>query len=120
MPSQLTVLLTVLDDARIDAALQEIRDEPNWRCAYLDEARTIFCRTQYTGHMYYNSPYETCDSCGNCSGAKCDYCRIEWILTEIHDGGETETEIATVFTDSFSDTEPVKRALREYIEKKAS
>lgn len=28
-----------------------------------------------TGHMYFNSPFETCDSCGNCDGARCDYCR---------------------------------------------
>lgn len=30
---------------------------------------------RYSGHMYYNSPFETCDSCGNCDGARCDYCR---------------------------------------------
>ena len=27
-----------------------------------------------TGHDHYRSPYETCDGCGNCSGAKCDWC----------------------------------------------
>lgn len=31
--------------------------------------------TEYTGHLYYGSPYESCDSCGNCDGGKCDYCR---------------------------------------------
>jgi hypothetical protein len=29
-----------------------------------------------TGHMYYMSPYETDDACGNCDGAKCDHCRM--------------------------------------------
>lgn len=28
-----------------------------------------------TGHMYYHSPYETDDDCGNCDGAHCEYCR---------------------------------------------
>jgi hypothetical protein len=28
-----------------------------------------------TGHLYYGSPYESCDSCGNCDGGKCDFCR---------------------------------------------
>lgn len=28
-----------------------------------------------SGHCYYRSPYETDDSCGNCNGARCDYCR---------------------------------------------
>lgn len=27
-----------------------------------------------SGHDHYMSPYETCDGCGNCSGAKCDWC----------------------------------------------
>jgi hypothetical protein len=28
-----------------------------------------------TGHCHYMSPYEQDDICGNCDGAKCDYCR---------------------------------------------
>jgi hypothetical protein len=31
-------------------------------------------RKEYSHHMYRNSPYETCDSCGNCNGAYCDIC----------------------------------------------
>jgi hypothetical protein len=31
--------------------------------------------TEFTGHLYYGSPYESCDSCGNCDGARCDYCK---------------------------------------------
>ena len=29
----------------------------------------------YTHHMYRNSPYETCDNCGNCDGARCEGCK---------------------------------------------
>lgn len=31
-------------------------------------------RKYLSGHMYRNSPYETDDSCGNCDGARCDFC----------------------------------------------
>ena len=30
--------------------------------------------TYLSGHDHRNSPYETCDDCGNCSGARCDWC----------------------------------------------
>lgn len=29
----------------------------------------------YSGHCYRNSPFETSDSCANCDGARCEYCR---------------------------------------------
>lgn len=32
-------------------------------------------RKHYSGHLYRNSPYESDDSCGNCDGARCDYCK---------------------------------------------
>jgi hypothetical protein len=32
-------------------------------------------RTHMSGHLYRNSPFESDDGCGNCNGAKCDYCR---------------------------------------------
>ena len=32
-------------------------------------------RKHLTGHMYYNSPFETDDFCGNCNGANCERCR---------------------------------------------
>lgn len=35
-----------------------------------------------SGHDYVNSPYETCDSCGNCSGARCTHCHK--IITRPH------------------------------------
>lgn len=43
--------------------------------------------TEYSGHTYYGSPYETCSNCGNCTGAMCDYCEkvytvIDWTTGE--------------------------------------
>lgn len=29
---------------------------------------------EFSHHMYRNSPFETCNSCGNCDGASCDIC----------------------------------------------
>lgn len=40
----------------------------------------IYTRTEFTGHMYRNSPYETCDSCGNCDGARCETCRKRYTV----------------------------------------
>lgn len=40
----------------------------------------------YSGHMYFNSPYETDDSCGNCDGAKCEYCKTRWRVTDYSEG----------------------------------
>ena len=40
----------------------------------------IYIRTEFTGHMYRNSPYETSDSCGNCDGARCDTCSKRYIV----------------------------------------
>lgn len=31
-----------------------------------------------TGHMYVGSALETSSDCGNCDGARCDYCRTRW------------------------------------------
>lgn len=38
----------------------------------------------YSGHMYFNSPYETDNSCGNCDDAKCERCHERYRVTE-HD-----------------------------------
>lgn len=32
-------------------------------------------RTEYSHHIYRNSPFESCDSCGTCDGARCEDCR---------------------------------------------
>ena len=38
-------------------------------------------RKTYTGHQYYNSPYESSDSCKTCDGARCETCK-EIIIPE--------------------------------------
>ena len=39
---------------------------------------------EYSGHMYYGSPYETANRCGNCDGANCDRCN------KVYSGDEFE------------------------------
>lgn len=43
---------------------------------------TCMCE-ELTGHQYYRSPYESCDSCGNCDGARCDYCKSRYIVKDL-------------------------------------
>ena len=38
-----------------------------------------------TGHIYFRSPYESCDSCGTCDGGRCDSCHEMWEVTEFDD-----------------------------------
>lgn len=38
---------------------------------------------ELTGHQYYGSPYESCDECGNCDGARCDYCKLKYIVKDL-------------------------------------
>ena len=42
----------------------------------------IFVSKVLTGHMYYNSIYETCDNCGNCDGAKCEFCKTKYVVED--------------------------------------
>lgn len=35
---------------------------------------------ELTGHIYYSSPFESCDSCGTCDGARCQTCRKKYIV----------------------------------------
>lgn len=59
-----------------------------------------------TGHMHYNSPFETDNSCGNCGGANCDRCREIYIVSKYEiprmtEEGYREADIVKlrVFTD---------------------
>lgn len=38
-----------------------------------------------TGHIYYHSPYENCDSCGTCDGGRCDSCHTRYAVSEFDD-----------------------------------
>lgn len=44
-----------------------------------------------TGHMYYSSPYESCDSCGNCNGARCDNCHERYQVIDFDSDGASIT-----------------------------
>lgn len=106
----------IYDEAIVTKGLKEIHDEENWRCAYLDPEQKIYCHVEFTGHQYFNSPYESCDSCGNCNGARCDYCDVHWILEEWIGDTDEFKEITTVTTRELTDYGPVKKAVKEFIE----
>lgn len=44
----------------------------------------IYVCAELTGHMYYRSPYESCDGCGNCDGARCDICSKRYIVKDLY------------------------------------
>lgn len=44
----------------------------------------IWIDKELTGHMYYGSPYESCDECGNCNGAKCDFCHEKFTVIDLY------------------------------------
>lgn len=60
----------------------------NTNSYYEFEDDGVFITTEYTGHQYYRSPYESCDNCGTCDGARCDYCRKKYIVKDLR----TDTE----------------------------
>lgn len=44
----------------------------------------IYIYTELTGHIYYKSIYESCDSCGICNGVRCDTCRRKYIVRDLY------------------------------------
>lgn len=58
---------------------------------YEIESDGIYMRSELTGHMYYKSPYESCDSCGTCDGIKCDTCRTKYIVEDLYKNKEYYT-----------------------------
>lgn len=40
---------------------------------YEVEDDTILCYSELSGHLYKNSPYESCDDCGNCDGGDANF-----------------------------------------------
>lgn len=43
----------------------------------------IYMTHDLTGHIYYNSPYESCDKCGTCDGARCDSCKQKYTVKDL-------------------------------------
>lgn len=60
-----------------------VKDYFNDDLDYYYELKTdnVYLMTELTGHIYYRSPYESCDSCGTCNGARCDNCREKYTVT---------------------------------------
>jgi len=99
-----------------DKAMHEVRTEEHWRCAYLDAADRFYVHVELTGHQYYGSPYESCDSCGTCDGARCDGCKVVWILEERVGDSDELREFATVITKEFDETDQVLKVWKEHCE----
>lgn len=59
-----------------------------------------------TGHSNRGSAYDTCDSCGTCNGANCDYCRSEYTV-------EVPKDFAEIYV--FSSEEKAKE-LEKFLE----
>lgn len=47
----------------------------------------LYISKRLTGHIYYRSPYESCDSCGTCDGGRCDICHERFEVIEFDDLG---------------------------------
>ena len=56
------------EELKVLNILDKILDKKYWSYYYL-------ARKHYTGHTWYNSPYESDDNCGTCDGARCGTCR---------------------------------------------
>lgn len=55
-------------------------DDPHHKYTWVVPSEPLSLQTELTGHMYYGSPYETYDSCGNCDGARCETCNKRYIV----------------------------------------
>ena len=53
-------------------------------------------------HMYKNSPFETCDSCGNCDGARCDGCKMIYLDDYLEFTFECSEETENIFKENFN------------------
>lgn len=99
-----------------------IKSNPKTSSCYMDKEMRLYVRTQYACHDHYNSPHESCDTCGNCSEAKCIDADpvIEWIVEDNklpYDGDAIEGSIVfRDFVNSWSDksTEAVRTFLTKY------
>lgn len=55
---------------------------------YEIEDDNIYSTIEFTGHQYYKSPYESCDNCGTCDGARCQTCKKLYIVKDLVDDKE--------------------------------
>ena len=122
------------------AKLLEVGNPNSWGSAFLDREYRFYVHTEQTGHMYYGSPYETSDDCGNCNGANCDNCRIRWIIEDgteplhqhpdpedpeilVYDDDEEGIEghsFDVIYTDGYSpkDTQKIINSVLKYLKAK--
>lgn len=86
-------------------------DEPHHEYSWCIPEEPLSLETELTGHMYRGSAHETCDSCGNCDGARCDTCTKRYI---VYNWATSEKEFAT------SEKEAAKQYLKDnYLQEEA-
>lgn len=51
---------------------------------YEIEDDSILLYSELSGHLYKNSPYESCDDCGNCDGGRCEFCKRRYFVKDLN------------------------------------
>lgn len=79
----------------------------------------IYLYSELTGHIYYRSPIESCDSCGTCDGARCDFCKRVYVVEDFSNAeilyrGKDEEEAKKVFNDSSYDYSDIISSILQY------
>lgn len=64
---------------------------------YEIEMEDAYLSEELTGHIYYRSPFESCDSCGTCDGARCQTCRKKYIVRS--------SKSDTIFYEGYNESE---------------
>ena len=79
----------------------------------------IHMYSELTGHIYYRSPIESCDSCGTCNGACCGSCRKVYVVEDFGNDkiiyrGKDEEEAKKVFNDNSYDYSDIISSILKY------
>lgn len=64
---------------------------------YEIEMEDAYLSEELTGHIYYRSPFESCDSCGTCDGARCQTCRQKYVVRS--------SKSDTIFYEGYNESE---------------
>ena len=83
----------------------------------MDDNRYIIISKVLTGHLYYNSIYETSDSCGNCDGAKCGNCKTKYLVEDLMNDkmlyfGDDIEEMKRIAIEAGRDPEHIEKVVR--------
>lgn len=102
----------VLSD--IHASIKKLNNPKSGFSSLADEhGKLLYLSIERTGHQYYGSPYEACDSCGTCNDARCGSCRIKITIEDQLLGLPCDLTPSTVImTDVLDTLNPEDKATR--------